>query len=83
MTKKAKMFVKEYLPPGAFIGIHLRNGVDWVKFSSLKINTQKISSFLDLCFAMKFGKWRFTKILLIRQVCGRRVEFLNLEDFSL
>lgn len=31
MTNKAKSFIKNSLPAGAFVGIHLRNGIDWVK----------------------------------------------------
>jgi peptide-O-fucosyltransferase len=30
MINKAKAIIKKILPPGAFVGIHLRNGVDWV-----------------------------------------------------
>jgi len=30
IVNKAKIFIKTKLPKGAFIGIHLRNGIDWV-----------------------------------------------------
>lgn len=31
ISKQADNFIKNFLPKGAFIGIHLRNGVDWVR----------------------------------------------------
>lgn len=30
MQNKAKNFIKMTMPKGAFVGIHLRNGIDWV-----------------------------------------------------
>ncbi|CAH2002162.1 unnamed protein product [Acanthoscelides obtectus] len=31
IEEKAIKFIKTYIPKGAFIGIHLRNGIDWVR----------------------------------------------------
>jgi len=31
IEKQARDYIKKKLPEGAFIGIHLRNGIDWVR----------------------------------------------------
>ncbi|KAJ1519866.1 hypothetical protein ONE63_004108 [Megalurothrips usitatus] len=31
IQKKAKYFIKNKLPKGAFVGLHMRNGIDWVR----------------------------------------------------
>lgn len=31
INRKATNFIKNSLPKGGFIGLHLRNGIDWVR----------------------------------------------------
>lgn len=63
IDKKANKFIKTLLPKGAFIGLHLRNGIDWIRacdhikdvkqlFSSaqcLGYNNEKGSLTMDIC----------------------------------
>lgn len=37
MQNKAKAFIKHKLPRGAFVGIHLRNGIDWVCIYKIEV----------------------------------------------
>lgn len=60
---KANKYIKNLLPKGAFIGVHLRNGIDWIRacehikdvkqlFSSaqcLGYNNEKGSLTIDIC----------------------------------
>ncbi|XP_055902803.1 GDP-fucose protein O-fucosyltransferase 1 [Eupeodes corollae] len=38
----AKQFIKTELPKGAFIGVHLRNGIDWVRACEHVKNSQQL-----------------------------------------
>lgn len=63
IDKKADEYIKKFLPKGAFIGIHLRNGIDWIRacdhikdvkqlFSSaqcLGYNNEKGALTMDIC----------------------------------
>lgn len=63
IDKKANNFIKKILPKGAFIGIHLRNGIDWIRacehvkdaknlFASpqcLGYNNEKGALTMDIC----------------------------------
>ncbi|XP_012274631.1 GDP-fucose protein O-fucosyltransferase 1 [Orussus abietinus] len=42
MLKKAESFIKENLPKGGFIGIHLRNGIDWARACEFISNTPNL-----------------------------------------
>lgn len=74
ILNKARTFIKTNLPKGSFLGIHLRNGIDWVRacehistspnlFSSaqcLGYQNEKGSATMEMCFP--------TKELIIRQI---------------
>lgn len=38
ITREARTIVKKNLPRGAYVGIHLRNGIDWVKLVRINFN---------------------------------------------
>lgn len=42
MDEKAQNFVKNHLPKGPFIGIHLRNGVDWSRACEHVVNAPNL-----------------------------------------
>jgi len=39
IEKQARDYIKKKLPVGAFIGIHLRNGIDWVRCPISDLNS--------------------------------------------
>lgn len=53
MSQAANTFIKTKLPKGGFIGIHLRNGIDWVgqyfmpTFGNSRQNIVSVSMFLE------------------------------------
>lgn len=67
ITKKANDFVQRFLPKGAYIAIHLRNGIDWVRacehikdvknlFASaqcLGYNNEKGDLTMDICMPLQ------------------------------
>lgn len=44
IENKAKLFIKNNLPKGAFLSIHLRNGVDWVRACEHVVDTKHLFS---------------------------------------
>ncbi|XP_015604105.1 GDP-fucose protein O-fucosyltransferase 1 [Cephus cinctus] len=42
MHARARNFIKTNLPKGSFVGIHLRNGIDWVRACELIPNTSNL-----------------------------------------
>ena len=42
ITKEVDEYVQNTLPKGPFVGIHLRNGIDWVRTCSLLFKTDHV-----------------------------------------
>lgn len=85
IEKEADNFIKKTLPKGAFIGIHLRNGMDWVKacnhipdspslFSApqcLGYQNEHGKASMDMCLP--------SKEIIVRQL-KRVIKYINSSD---